>query len=100
MYKRQASPDGRKLYIAAGRSGQLLAIDLASRKVTGQVAVGPRPWGVDRSPDGSLLYTANGSSNDVSIVEAASLKLVAKLPVGEGPWAAIVGPAPKVASAK
>lgn len=95
-----ASPDGKRLYVAAGRSGNLLAIDLASRKVTGQVAVGPRPWGVDRSPDGSLLYTANGSSNDVSIVEAATMKLVAKLPVGEGPWAAIVGPAPKLAAGK
>ncbi len=95
-----ASPDGKRLFVAAGRSGNLLVIDLVTRKVTGQVAVGPRPWGVDRSPDGSLLYTANGSSNDVSIVDAATRKLITKLPVGEGPWAAIVGPAPKLASGK
>lgn len=90
-----SSPDGKRLYVAAGRSGNVVAVDLASRKVIGQVAVGPRPWGIDRSPDGSLLYTANGSSNDVSVVDAATLKVVAKVPVGEGPWAAIVGPAPK-----
>jgi YVTN family beta-propeller protein len=89
------SLDGRRLYVAAGRSGLLLAIDLATRKVAGQVAVGPRPWSVDRSPDGTLLYTANGSSNDVSVVDAATLKVLAKVPVGEGPWAAVVGPAPR-----
>ena len=62
---------------------------------TGQVAAGPRPWGIDRSPDGALLYTANGSSNDVSVIDAATMKVVEKIPVGEGPWGAIVGPAPK-----
>lgn len=89
------SVDGKRLYVAAGRSGNLVVVNLATRKSVGQVAVGPRPWGIDRSPDGTLLYTANGSSNDVSVVDAATLKVITKVPVGEGPWTAIVGPAPK-----
>jgi YVTN family beta-propeller protein len=95
-----SSLDGKRLHVAAGRSGNVVAIELASRKVVGQVAVGPRPWGIDRSPDGALLYTANGSSNDVSVVDAATLKVIAKVPVGEGPWAAVVGPAPKAGGKK
>jgi YVTN family beta-propeller protein len=87
------SPDGKTLYAAAGRSGLVIAIDLASGRVSGQVTAGPRPWGIDRSPDGVLLFTANGSSNDVSVIDAATMMVVEKIPVGEGPWGAIVGPA-------
>jgi YVTN family beta-propeller protein len=84
------SHDGKLLYTVTGRGGTLLAIDVATGRQVGSVAVGPRPWGVAISPDGSTLFTANGSSNDVSVVDAASLQVTAKIPVGESPWGAVV----------
>jgi YVTN family beta-propeller protein len=89
------SADAATLYVATGRGGQLLAVDVASGRILRQVAVGPRPWGVALSGDGRRLYTANGSSNDVSIVDTASFAVVAKVPVGESPWGLIAAPAPR-----
>ena len=88
------SVDGKRLYVATGRGKLVLAVDLATDKVVGQVEVGNRPWGIDISPDGRTLYTANGSSNDVSVVDVATLKVTARLPVGESPWGVVVGAKP------
>ena len=85
------SPDGRRLYVATGRGTMLVALDAATGKSLGQVAVGPRPWGITMSPDGRTLYTANGSSNDVTVVDAMTLKVETKIAVGEAPWGAVVG---------
>jgi YVTN family beta-propeller protein len=40
------SPDGSKLYVAAGRSGSVSVIDVASRKMVSEIPVGRLPWGV------------------------------------------------------
>jgi hypothetical protein len=40
------SADGSKLYVAAGRSGSISVIDLASRKMVSEIPVGKLPWGV------------------------------------------------------
>ena len=67
------SPDATKLYTSTGRGGKVATIDLKTGTLlTGEVAVGKRPWGIALSPDGKTLYTANGPSNDVSAVDLAS----------------------------
>ena len=83
------SPDGQRLYVTTGRGGTVVALDTATNKPVGSVAVGTRPWGLALSPDGARLYTANGPSNDVS-VDAATLSLVTKIPVGQSPWGVAV----------
>jgi YVTN family beta-propeller protein len=40
------SPDATKLYVAAGRSGSVSVIDVASRKMVSEIPVGKLPWGV------------------------------------------------------
>jgi YVTN family beta-propeller protein len=40
------TPDGRKLYVANGRSDSVSVIDTAALKVVAQIAVGTLPWGV------------------------------------------------------
>jgi YVTN family beta-propeller protein len=40
------TPDGRKLYVANGRSGTASVIDTAAGKRIADVAVGALPWGV------------------------------------------------------
>lgn len=88
------SADGTRLYVATGRGKQVMAIDLTTDKVVGQVEAGSRPWGIDISPDGRTLYTANGSSNDVSVIDVATHKVVARVQVGESPWGVVVGVKP------
>ncbi len=88
------SADSTRLYVATGRGKKVMAIDLATDRVVGEVEVGNRPWGIDSSPDSRTLYTANGSSNDVSVIDAATLKVTARLPVGESPWGVVVGVKP------
>jgi YVTN family beta-propeller protein len=40
------TPDGRKLYVACGRSGSVAVIDTASQAKVADIAVGKLPWGV------------------------------------------------------
>jgi YVTN family beta-propeller protein len=40
------TPDGRKLYVANGRSNSVSVIDAVDLKVISEVKVGEMPWGV------------------------------------------------------
>jgi YVTN family beta-propeller protein len=40
------TPDGRKLYVANGRSNSVSVIDTAARRKLVDVPVGELPWGV------------------------------------------------------
>jgi YVTN family beta-propeller protein len=81
----------KRLYAVTGRGGSLVAISLDGPHVVGEVAVGPRPWGLALTPDGRYVYTANGPSNDVTIVDTATLKVVQRIPVGRAPWGVVIG---------
>jgi len=86
------SPDGALLYVTAGRSGLLLAIDTTDATIRGRLASGARPWGLAMSPDGKRLYAANGPSNDLSVVDTREWKIIAKVSVGQKPWGAACAP--------
>jgi YVTN family beta-propeller protein len=40
------TPDGKKLYVANGRSNSISVIDTASNQKVADIAVGELPWGV------------------------------------------------------
>ena len=40
------TPDGRKVYVANGRSGSVSVIDTATDKKIADITVGSLPWGV------------------------------------------------------
>ena len=40
------TPDGKKLYVACGRSGTVTVIDTVANARLADVAVGKLPWGV------------------------------------------------------
>lgn len=86
------APDARTLYVATGRGGTVVAIDVASFTAKASVRVGQRPWGIALSPDGRRLYTANGPSNDISVVDVERFEVVATLPAGQRPWGVAVLP--------
>jgi len=80
------APDGSRLYVSTGRFGQIAAIDLATQRLVGSVAVGKRPWGIALADQGATLYVANGPSNSVSVVDTKTLTVRATVPVGALPW--------------
>jgi YVTN family beta-propeller protein len=86
------APDGKTVYLAAGRASKVVILDLATLKVTKTIPVGTRPWGVALSADGSLLYTADGRSNQVSVVDVHNGTVIQTIPVGERPYTAVVIP--------
>lgn len=87
-----ASPDGRTAYVPIyGNSGvgkpgtdgtHMVVIDIASRKVTGNVDFGHgvRPHCAVFGPKNGLLYVTTELDKTVSIIDPATLKIVGTVP--------------------
>jgi YVTN family beta-propeller protein len=90
-----ASPDGRLVYVPIyGNSGvgqpgtdgtNLVVIDLAARKVTGNVDFGKgvRPHCPVFGPKNGLLYVTTEIDHSVSIIDPATLKIIGSIPTGQ-----------------
>jgi DNA-binding beta-propeller fold protein YncE len=90
-----ASPDGKVAYVPIyGNSGvgqpgtdgaNMVAIDLASRKVIGNLEFGKgvRPHCAKFGPKNGLLYVSTELSQSITIVDPASLKIVGSIPTGQ-----------------
>ncbi len=90
-----ASPDGRTAYVPIfGNSGvglpgtdgaNMVAIDIASRKVTGNLEFGRgvRPHCPMFGPKDGLLYVTTELDKAVAVVDPRALKVVASIPTGQ-----------------
>jgi YVTN family beta-propeller protein len=76
------SPDGATVYVA-NQFGNVSRIDVATKQVTGTVAV-ENPLAVRVSPDGSQLFVATGNTAVVT-VDVATLSVVRTVDVGFAP---------------
>ena len=63
------SADGRTLLAACEFSGDVLKIDLPSRKVTGLLHIGGMPQDVKLSPDGRVYYVADMMADGVYLID-------------------------------
>jgi DNA-binding beta-propeller fold protein YncE len=90
-----ASPDGRSAYVPIyGNSGvgkpgtdgkNMVVIDLASRKVTGNVDFGHgiRPHCAVFGPKNGLLYVTTELDKSVTIIDPATLKILGAVPTNQ-----------------
>jgi YVTN family beta-propeller protein len=90
-----ASPDGRTAYVPIyGNSGvgkpgtdgtQIVAIDLATQKVSGAVDFGRgvRPHCPMFGPKNGLLYVSTELDQTISVIDPHTLKIVDKIPTGQ-----------------
>jgi DNA-binding beta-propeller fold protein YncE len=90
-----ASPDGRLAYVPiygnssvgeAGSDGQeLVAIDIASRKVINRLDFGRavRPHCVVLNPHDGMLYVTTELDHTVSVVDPQTLRIVGVIPTGQ-----------------
>jgi DNA-binding beta-propeller fold protein YncE len=89
-----ASPDGRTAYVpiygnsGVGKAGtdgtNMVVIDIASRKVTGNLDFGKgvRPHCPLFGPKNGLLYVTTELNQTISIIDPKSLKIVGSVPTG------------------
>jgi YVTN family beta-propeller protein len=87
LYEVALSPDGARAYVAqrGDDPGHLYVVDLGSRTLAAEVAVGGEPQHVVVHPDGSRVYVSNASSHTVSVVDTRSNEVTATVPVGPVP---------------
>jgi DNA-binding beta-propeller fold protein YncE len=89
-----ASPDGKTAYVPIygnsgvgkpGTNGQnMVIIDIASRKITGNVDFGPvRPHCPVFGPKNGLLYVTTELHQAITIVDPQTLKIVGTVPTGQ-----------------
>jgi len=90
-----ASPDGRTAFVPIyGNSGvghpgtdgsNLVVVDLASAKVTGNVDFGHgvRPHCAQFGPTDGLLYVSAELDNAISIIDPKTLKVIGSVPTGQ-----------------
>ena len=92
-----ASLDGKTVYVANTEGKQIAAVDLASGKVVGSIAMPLAPTGLAISPDGATLYvTCAGPASVVCVVDIVGAKVAASIPVGHTAIAPVVSPDGKV----
>jgi YVTN family beta-propeller protein len=94
------SPEGRTLYWSSGESGEVYRVDVAARKVVGEIAlntaVDGQPFAdsyamdVKLSADGAYLYCADVTNFRVVIIDTAQSKVVGSVRVGRYPYALAV----------
>jgi len=77
--------DGATLYTSNFRRDLVEVIDLATRTVVAEIAVGSNPKTMALAADERTLYVSNWSSNDVSVVDLVDRVEVRRLSVGHHP---------------
>lgn len=86
------SPDGATLYVSNFRRHVVEVIDVASRSVRAEIAVGTHPKTIVVSPDGRLLYVANWAGREVSVVDVAQGRELRRVATGVHPRGMAVRP--------
>ncbi len=85
------SPSGQTAYVTTS-SNQLLAIDVATRRIVGQVDGLDGAHGVTVSPNGQSVYVTDATADTVSVIDAATLRVVRTIGVGQLPWTVALSP--------
>jgi YVTN family beta-propeller protein len=78
-----------KGYTSNGRLNNVTVFDLATSKVTGQVATGENPDAIMYEPFSKTVITCNGRSNNLSVIDASQEKVIATIAVGGKPETAV-----------
>jgi YVTN family beta-propeller protein len=66
-------------------SGDVHAIDVATRTVTSRVKVGGEPGGMAFSRDGTRAFVANTGDGTIAVLDVLAMKVLATHPAGKGP---------------
>lgn len=79
------TPDGALALISDLEAGDLVVVDVPSRKVTKRIALGRMVEGILMEPDGARAYVAVNGDNHVAVIDLTTLAVTAKIETGRGP---------------
>jgi YVTN family beta-propeller protein len=79
------TPDGRTALISDSTSGEVIVVDVATRKVIKRIPVGRGVAGILIAPDGSRAYAAASGDNWVAVIDLKTLAVSGKIETGIGP---------------
>lgn len=79
------TPDGKLALISDLDAGEVLVVDVASRKVTTRIPLGRMVEGILMQPDGARAYVAVNGDNHVAIVDLKTLAVIGRIETGRGP---------------
>ena len=84
------SKDESTVYVAGGRSNQVLVMDADKMEFIKGIPVGKRVWGLVMSRDGKRIFTTDGVSGTVSVIDTDSNKRIKTIEVGKFPWGIVI----------
>ncbi len=84
------SKDESIVYVAGGRSNQVLVMDADKMELIKAIPVGKRVWGLVMSRDGKRIFTTDGVSGTVSVIDTDSNKRIKTIEVGKFPWGIVI----------
>lgn len=76
---------GKLAYVTNSEDDNVLVIDVAHKKVAGEIKTGNFPYGLRMTPNGREIYVANVNDNSVSAIDVAQSIEVTRIPVGKAP---------------
>lgn len=76
---------GKRAYATNSEDDNILVIDVAEKRVIGEIKTGTSPHGLRMSPDGREIYVANVNDNSVSVIDVAQAKETTRMPIGKAP---------------
>lgn len=90
-FRVKLSPDDRSLFVT-GNADSLFIIDVASREITGRLAVGLDANGLALDYTGTRLYVSNQSDGTVSEVDLSTKTVLRSIQVGGYPQELVLSP--------
>jgi YVTN family beta-propeller protein len=89
----QPSADGRTLWVACSRAGDLVEIDVGSWTLRRRIPAGPGVYNLAATRDGRLLLATNKRDQSVSVFDAAGGRELARIPTARrNPSGLVVSP--------
>jgi YVTN family beta-propeller protein len=79
------TPDGKIVLITDLDAGELLVVDVPSRKVTKKIPLGRMVEGILMQPDGARAYVAVNGDNYIAVVDLKTLAVTGRIETGRGP---------------
>ncbi len=85
-------PEGRYIWIAAARAGQLQVFNADSHTLKASIPVGKRCWHFSFTPDAKKLLLACGRSNALQVIDTQKYEVADTLEGYKMPWGVITYP--------
>ena len=79
------TPDGKLALVSDLDAGEVLVIDVATRKVTKKIPLGRMVEGILMQPDGARAFVAVNGDNYVAVVDLKTFAVTGRIETGRGP---------------